>query len=116
MRDADARVLDRRVRERDEARLGVSDVHAPPLGAPGLAIEVDLAYTAQSLTARVEDVATRPFGVVTELGLRGKLSHTGGPSRSGAGSCVGSGRLLTAHDRRPRPPPSTQAPPHLRLA
>src|SRR5262249_39873425 len=35
------------------------------------------------------------FAVVPELGLRGKLSHTGGLARSGAGACVRSDRLLT---------------------
>ncbi len=45
------------------------DVDEHPFGAPGLAVEVDLAHTAQSLPARVEDVATGPFAVVPELGL-----------------------------------------------
>ena len=67
--DADLGGLDRRVGERDEARLVGVDVDEHPFGAPGLAIEIDLAHAAQPLPARVEDVATRPFAVVPELGL-----------------------------------------------
>ena len=67
--------LDRGVGERDEARLVAVDVDEHPFGAPGLAVEVDLAHTAQPLPARVEDVAAGPIAVVAELGLSGKLSH-----------------------------------------
>ena len=68
--------LDVRVRERDEPGLATVDVDEHPFRLPGLAIEVDLANSAQPLPARVDDVAARPFAVVPEQGLVGKLSHT----------------------------------------
>ena len=69
VRDADRRGLDLGVGERDEARLVAVDVDEHPFGPPGLAVEVDLANTAEPFPARVEDVAAGPFAVVAELGL-----------------------------------------------
>jgi hypothetical protein len=69
MGDADRRGFDRGVGQGNEAGLVTVDVDEHPFRAPGLAVEVDLAHTAESLPARVEDVATGPFAVVPELGL-----------------------------------------------
>ena len=86
VRDADRRGLDVGVGERDEAGLVAGDVDEHPFGPPGLAVEVDLANTAQPLPARVKDVAAGPIAVVAELGLGGKLSHTRKLARCGRGA------------------------------
>ena len=51
VRDADLGRLDVRVRERDETGLAAVHVDEHPFRLPGLAIEVDLANSAQPLPA-----------------------------------------------------------------